>query len=147
MKAIAIAAAMICTAGTAAANDLTVTKDQSKVVQLASPASTIVVGNPEIADITMQDGDTAFVTGKAFGTTNVIAMDSNGRQIASFRVSVTGTGDRTVTLMRGGQRVTLSCAPRCEQFGEAVGEVGMSAPPAPSAAAPAAAPPVEVNMN
>lgn len=122
MKAIAITAALAClAAGAATANDLTVAKDQSKVVQFASPASTIVVGNPEIADVTMQDGDTAFVTGKGFGTTNIIAMDSNGRQIASFRVAVTGAGDRTVTLMRGGQRVTLSCAPRCEQAGEAVG--------------------------
>lgn len=56
------------------------------MVKLTSLAATVVVGNPEIADVAMQDGTTAFVTGKGFGTTNVIAMDAEGRQIASFRV-------------------------------------------------------------
>ncbi|BCW91021.1 hypothetical protein sos41_41980 [Alphaproteobacteria bacterium SO-S41] len=101
-------------ASPALADDLSVAKDQSKVIKLTAAATTVVVGNPGIADVTMQDGSTAFVTGKSFGTTNVIAMDAQGHQIASFRVLVTGDQNRSVTLMRGGQVVTLSCAPRCE---------------------------------
>lgn len=132
----------------ALADDLTVTKDESKVIRLATPASTVVVGNPEIADVTMQDGSTAFITGKGFGSTNVIAMDSTGHQIATFKVLVTGSSNRTVTLMRGNQLTTLSCAPRCE----AVATASLPAPPggssggasaalpSPAPAAPAAPP-------
>jgi len=95
------------------ANDLTVTIDQTKMVQLSAAASTVVVGNPSIADVSMQDADTALVTGKSFGTTNIIAIDGEGRQVANVRVVVAANSDRTVTLMRGNQQVTLSCAPRC----------------------------------
>ena len=110
-------------AGSALADDLSVAKDQSKVVKLTAPATTVVVGNPAIADVAMQDGVTAFVTGKGFGVTNVIAMDAQGRQIASFRILVTGDQTRSVTLMRGAQVVTLSCGARCETV-SAVGEPG-----------------------
>ena len=82
MKRLSLIAAFAGLAvSSAAAEDLSVAKDQSKVVKLTSLAATVVVGNPEIADVAMQDGTTAFVTGKGFGTTNVIAMDAEGRQI------------------------------------------------------------------
>ncbi len=125
MKRLALCAVLAgFAAGTAAAEDLSVAKDQSKVVKLTGAASTVVVGNPAIADVTMQDANTAFVTGKGYGTTNVIAMDGDGRQIASFRIVVTANSDRSVTLFRGGQQTTLSCAPRCE----AVASSGQAAP-------------------
>lgn len=109
-----IATACAFGVASAAADDLAVAKDQSKVIRLTGDATTVVVGNPAIADVTMQDGSTAFITGKGFGTTNVIAMDADGRQIASFRVVVTSTSDRSVTVIKGQQQITLSCAPRCE---------------------------------
>lgn len=114
MKQVFVLAALAALATPAAlANDLTVTIDQTKMVQLSTSASTIVVGNPSIADVSMQDGDTALVTGKSFGTTNIIAIDGEGRQVANVRVVVAANSDRTVTLMRGNQQITLSCAPRC----------------------------------
>ncbi len=116
MKRLLLTATFATLAVTAAlAEDLAVSKDQSKVIKLTGAASTVVVGNPAIADVTMQDATTAFITGKGFGTTNVIAMDADGRQIASFRVVVTSTSDRSVTLIKGREQITLSCAPRCEQ--------------------------------
>ena len=67
----------------------------------------------------MKDGVTAFVTGKSYGSTNMIAMDAEGRQIASFAVIVTPASERSVTLMKGARKTTLSCAPRCQEVGEA----------------------------
>lgn len=127
MKRLLLAAAVACL-GTAPAlaEDLSVAKDQSKVIKLTGAASTVVVGNPAIADITMQDATTAFITGKSFGTTNVIAMDGEGRQIASFRIVVTSSTDRSVTLIKGREQITLSCAPRCEQTAASGG--GQAAP-------------------
>ena len=141
----------------ALAEDLSVAKDQSKIVKLTTAASTVVVGNPAIADVAMQDGTTAVVTGKGFGATNVIAMDGQGRQIASFRILVTGDYSRSVTLVRGGQVVTLTCAPRCEMVsavgdpgGIAESSTGMKAAPveaAPVVPAPVAppAPPASID--
>jgi Flp pilus assembly secretin CpaC len=131
MKSLILGASFACLAmASAHANDLAVVKDQSKVVKLATQASTIVVGNPAIADVSMQDGSTAFITGKGFGTTNVIAMDREGRQIASFRVTVTSETARSVTLMKGNSQITLSCAPRCQP---ALGSEDAAAAPPPSA--------------
>lgn len=128
MKRLVISAALAALLVPAAlADDLMVSKDESKVIKLSGSAATVVVGNPAIADVAMQDGSTAFITGKGFGTTNVIAMDSSGRQIASFKVVVTGTTSRTVTLMKGSSQTTLSCAPRCEAVTAAA-----AAPPAPT---------------
>jgi len=125
MKRLLLTAVLAALGATSAlAEDLSVAKDQSKVVKLTGEATTVVVGNPAIADVTMQDSNTAFITGKGFGTTNVIAMDGEGRQIASFRIVVTSSTDRTVTLVKGNQQITLSCAPRCEQ-------TAASATPAP----------------
>ena len=131
MARFAITASLVCAAlsAPALAEDLSVSKDQSKVIKLTGAASTVVVGNPAIADVTMQDASTAFVTGKGYGTTNVIAMDADGRQIASFRVVVTSSADRSVTLIKGREQITLSCAPRCEQTASSGG--GTAPSPAP----------------
>jgi len=131
MARFAITASLVCAAlsAPALAEDLSVSKDQSKVIKLTGAASTVVVGNPAIADVTMQGASTAFVTGKGYGTTNVIAMDADGRQIASFRVVVTSSADRSVTLIKGREQITLSCAPRCEQTASSGG--GTAPPPSP----------------
>ena len=131
MARFAITASLVCAAlsAPALAEDLSVSKDQSKVIKLTGAASTVVVGNPAIADVTMQDASTAFVTGKGYGTTNVIAMDADGRQIASFRVVVTSSADLSVTLIKGREQITLSCAPRCEQTASSGGGTAPSPSP------------------
>lgn len=150
------AASWLAMAPAVASDDLTVTKDESKVIRLATPAATVVVGNPMIADVTMQDGTTAFITGKGFGSTNIIAMDASGHQIATFRVIVSAGSNRTVTLMRGSVVTTLSCAPRCEAIATAsLPEAGVAPPAsgsssggsasAPSAPVPSAPAPSAVN--
>ncbi len=113
------------------AGDLTVAKDQSMSLKLDAPAATIVVGNPAIADVTMQDSTTGFVTGKNFGTTNIIAVDGAGREVASYQVTVNAAASRSVTLIRGQQTVTLSCTPRCETVGAQGANVMPSMPSQP----------------
>src|ERR1700709_197879 len=52
--------------------------DQAKLVKLPARVATIVVGNPLIADVTLQSGGIVVVTGKGYGATNFIAMDRSG---------------------------------------------------------------------
>ena len=59
---------------------LAVTLDQATVVKLPAGASTLIVGNPMIADVTMlKTGAAMVVTGKGYGQTNLIALNFAGR--------------------------------------------------------------------
>jgi Flp pilus assembly secretin CpaC len=90
--------------------------DEVRTVTFKDPIATIYVGNPSIADVTMIDARHAFVQGKSYGHTNIVALDKENTQVFNTYVSVSGSaGGGTVTLNRGAQRITLSCGGgRCE---------------------------------
>ncbi len=96
------------------AADLIVRYDQSQLLRLPRPASEIIVGNPSIADVSMQGGNLLVVTGKTFGITNVIALDADRNVIQDQRVIVERDELRVVNLHKGGTRFTYSCSPNCE---------------------------------
>ena len=56
-----------------ATDDLIVKYDQSHLLRLPRPAAEIIIGNPAIADISVQFGNLLVITGKTFGITNIIA--------------------------------------------------------------------------
>ena len=87
--------------------------DQAALVRLDRPAAEIVVGNPSIADVSVQSGKLLVVTGKSFGETNLIVMDSDGKVVASRRLIVVEPRTGFVTVYRGDARQTLHCAPNC----------------------------------
>lgn len=98
-----------------AGNGLAVPLDEVRVVAFTRPVATLYVGNPLVADITIIDSRHAFVQGKAFGSTNVVALDGNGHQIANQQIVVSGKGNSVVTLQRGTQQSTYACAgSRCQ---------------------------------
>jgi Flp pilus assembly secretin CpaC len=89
--------------------------DEVRVITFAHPVSTLYVGNPVIADVTIIDSRHAFVQGKAFGATNIVALDAAGRQIANSQIVVAGSGTAVVTLQRGMAQTTYACAAsRCQ---------------------------------
>lgn len=106
--------AAICPARPVSAGDLVVRYDQSQLLRLPRPASEVIIGNPSIADVALQGGNLLVVTGKTFGITNVIALDAERNVIQDQRVLVERDDRRTVNLMKGGNRYTLSCTPNCE---------------------------------
>jgi hypothetical protein len=125
MRRALIAAALIAAATPAvAAGKHVVVKDDAVALALdevhtlafRAPVATVYVGNPAIADVTMIDSRHAFVQGKGFGRTNIVALNRDNVQVFNTHVTVTGNdGGGTVTLNRGAQRVTLNCAGgRCE---------------------------------
>lgn len=90
--------------------------DEVHTLTFRTPVSTVYVGNPTIADVTMIDARHAFVQGKGYGRTNIMALNRDNVMVFNTHISVTGSnGGGTVTLNRGAQRVTLNCAGgRCE---------------------------------
>lgn len=98
----------------ATAADLIVRYDQSQLLRLPRPASEIIVGNPSIADVALQDGNLLVVTGKTFGITNIIALDADHNIIQDQRVMVERDDISVVNLHKGSQRFTYACTPNCE---------------------------------
>ncbi len=64
-----------------------VTVDRAKVFRISSPASTVIVGNPAIADATVEDDVTLVLTGRSFGVTNLIVLDHEGNPIVDETIS------------------------------------------------------------
>jgi Flp pilus assembly secretin CpaC len=94
---------------------IAVNVDQAKLVKLPPKVATIVVGNPLIADVTLQPGGLIVVTGKGYGATNFIAMDRAGEVLVDRVIQVEGPTDQLVTVYRGIQRESYSCMPICQR--------------------------------
>jgi hypothetical protein len=133
MSAAFLAAAMA--AGSARAADfITVYLDEAKVTKLPDRVATLVIGNPLIADVTLQRGGMIIVTGKGYGITNLIALDAAGAVLREQSIEVRGPREDVVVVYRGVNRESYSCTPTCERritlgdnpdyFAAALGEAG-----------------------
>jgi hypothetical protein len=113
----ALLATLLLTAGAAQARSasMSVPLDEVRILSFAQPISTLYIGNPSVADVTMIDKRHAFVLGKSYGATNIVALDALGTEIGNQQVVVFGSSSAVVTLQRGAARMTYSCAAsRCE---------------------------------
>ena len=113
---IGIAAVLLALAATPtrAADTITVAVDQATISKLPERVATLVIGNPLIADVSVQAGGLLVVTGKGYGATNMIALDRGGAVLAERNIEVVGPRDRIVVVYRGATRETWSCMPNCE---------------------------------
>ena len=95
-------------------DDIIVTYDQSQLLSLPRPAAEIIIGNPVIADVSVQSGNLLVITGKSFGITNMIALDAKRQIIFERRILVKRDDVRVVNLQRGDKgRQTFNCTPQC----------------------------------
>jgi len=97
--------------------DIQVEVNFAQLYELPQDVSTIVIGNPAIADVTIQRSGIAVVTGKAYGTTNMIVLNPAGKVISEQQITVKPRDEGTVTVQRALERETLICPPSstCER--------------------------------
>jgi len=95
------------------AGDLIVYYDQSQLLRLPRPVSEVIIGNPSIADVSIQGGNLLVVTGKTFGMTNIIALDGERNIIQDQRVLVERDEQRIINVHKGALRQSFSCTPNC----------------------------------
>jgi Flp pilus assembly secretin CpaC len=98
-----------------AADAIAINVDQAKLVRLPTKVATIVVGNPLIADVTLQSGGVVVVTGKGYGATNFIAMDRGGEVLMNRIIQVEAPVDQLITVYKGFDRESYSCMPICQR--------------------------------
>ena len=88
--------------------------NHARVVRLPEKTGTVVVGNPSIADVAMQKNGNLVITGKAYGLTNLIALDPGGNIIAESKIKVDAPSDAIIIVQRGLERESYSCTPKCQ---------------------------------
>lgn len=92
---------------------LNVEIDRSARVQLRGAAASIIVGNPQIADVSLVDANTMFIVGKGYGVTEVVAVDGVGRTLFKREIVVTGGSTGSVRVWRGAQATEMACGASC----------------------------------
>ena len=98
----------------AASGPISVKVNMARILKISAPAATVVIGNPGVADVTIQDPRTLILTGKSYGQTNMIVLDSHGEVVVDTPVEVVQSQADTVTVYNSGARATLACAPTCQ---------------------------------
>ncbi len=93
---------------------VSVNVNMARILRIASPASTVIVGNPGVADVTIQDPQTLILTGRSYGKTNLIILDSIGNPIADIMLNVVLQRAGFITVYQGDARTTLACSPNCQ---------------------------------
>ena len=69
---------------------ISIALDRAKMIKVPEGTQTMIVGNPLIADVTLLKGNGSMVlTGRSFGSTNLILLDAAGTPIAESLVEVT----------------------------------------------------------
>jgi Flp pilus assembly secretin CpaC len=93
---------------------VTVKVNMARILRINAPASTVIIGNPGIADAAIQDPQTLVLTGKSYGQTNLIVLDARGNPIADTMIEVVQEQAGLVTVYMGEKRTSLACAPVCQ---------------------------------
>lgn len=114
LAAVSLTALLWCNVPASAMEQMTIYTDQSQIITVDRSPGTVVVGNPSIADVTIQ-GNQLFVHGRVFGKTNIIVLDENGSQLAEYAVNVAVEDDYSAVVFKGGSfKETYSCKTDCE---------------------------------
>lgn len=133
--AAAIGTAALLTASTGTAGErLVVEKNHTARIALSSPAASVIVGNPEIADVNIVDSRTVYILGKGFGNSSVTITDRNGRAIFDAEIAVTAVHSGAITVYKGLKPSLMICSNVC--VSEDVNSGNTSPANAPGVSAP-----------
>ena len=102
---------------------LSVEVDHVTRLNLNGSAASVIVGNPQIADVTVVDAHTLFVSGRDYGVTEIVVLDAAGRSIYQGEVVVSAPSGGQVRVWRGASVTNMACSATCApsiRGGEAV---------------------------
>lgn len=110
---------LVMASASALADGLDVNWRQATVVKLAKPATSVIIGDPTVADVTLNDPNTMVVFGKTPGETNIIVLSGSQEMLFDWSLVVTPATEGHVTVLdanaeKAPVEVLYSCGPeRC----------------------------------
>jgi hypothetical protein len=105
--------------------DLTMALHESRRVILPGEAATIVVADPTVADVAVNDAHSLILLGRGYGVTQLLVSDRAGRILLQSQVSVVSSNAGRVTLYRGVAASEFACGGgRCQRLGGSGGGGG-----------------------
>lgn len=124
LRPLALCASLLAsaTAGTAAADTaIEVGVGRTALVKLSRPAASVVVGDPGVADVSVEGPNRVVVFGKRAGGTSLTVLGAGDTVLADTRIVVHpgGSGGVTVTygsgksIGLGGHTVVYACGATC----------------------------------
>jgi hypothetical protein len=79
---------------------LDVTWREARVIRLAKPATSIIIGDPTVADVSLDDPNTMVVFGKAPGETNIIVISgTQEKEQLDYPLVVSPSNTRHVSVL------------------------------------------------
>lgn len=108
-----IAAVLFAAAPALADEPITVHLDHAQILKLPDRATTVVIGDPLIADMSLQPGGLAVITGKGYGETNVVVLDKSSAVLMEKTIEVKAPAEPLIFVYRNQTRQTYSCTPDC----------------------------------
>lgn len=112
MMALVLATVFIAS-GASAAQRLVVEKNHSARISLSGAAGSVIVANPDIADVNVIDSRTVYIVGKGFGNSSVIITDQMGRPLFDGEVVVTAAQKGAITVYKGLTPSRMVCSTIC----------------------------------
>jgi hypothetical protein len=114
LLAIGTLAACLTALNPATANEvITLMLDRATVIKAPAKTTMVVIGNPAIADVSVQRNGVLVLTGKTFGETNLLALDDDGKLVSESWLRVQAS-NRNVVVYRGAEPESYSCTPDCQ---------------------------------
>src|SRR4051812_20849754 len=106
MRRLLVLLPMLVLASTAAlADGLNINWREARVVKLPKPATSVVVGDPTVADVTLDTPDTVIVFGKTPGETNLLVLSGTQELLLDWPIVVSPTSGRHVSLLNASGEV------------------------------------------
>ena len=93
---------------------ITVTRNGVQRLPLSAAAGSVIVANPEIADVNVVDSHTVYVIGRGYGASAVTILDRAGHPIFDGQVMVTAGQQNAVTMYKGSTPTVMVCSNVCQ---------------------------------
>lgn len=110
---------------------LTVPLNNIMTLSLPEPAVSVLIGNPAIANVTLEEGR-LLIVGLSIGQTNLLVTGPGGVPLLARSVLVVPATAHNVSVKKGGKPPqTFVCAPRCESLSTDPAGEGLRRPASP----------------
>ena len=96
---VSMLAATAVTSAAAMADGLNINWREARVVRLAKPATSIIVGDPTVADVTLDNPNTIVVFGKTPGETNLLVLSGDQELLLDWPIVVSPVSARHVSVL------------------------------------------------